>query len=162
MALGNLNLNNLDAALLLAWLLISIFWNKAAIIMLLELSAYTAIQATTETDFQAFIICSTLYFWICTTNIRFQKEFLQAFTAFGVVYFIGAIDHFIYSHLHYDTQLDRIQPYLVTIINAYVLAYLLSGGRRDNVVGLANYCLKRLRWVKLHLLSCNQNKSVTK
>lgn len=162
MELGNVTVSNYTAALLSIWIAIAIFWNSRAFYILATLVIYTAIQAITQTDFQAFIICSTLYFWICTTNIKLSKEFLQAFTAFGVVYFMGAIDHFIYSHLHYDTQLDRIQPYLVTIINAYVLAYLLSGGRRDNVVGLANYCLKRLRWVKLHLLSCNQNKSVTK
>lgn len=162
MVLGNLSLNNYDVALLTTWLLIAVFWNSRAFYILATLVTYTAVQAVTETDFQAFIICSTLYFWICTTNIKLSKEFLQAFTAFGVVYFMGAIDHFIYSHLHYDTQFDRIQPYLVTIINSYVLAYLFSGGRRDNVVGLADYCLKRLRWVKLHLLSCNQNKIVTK
>jgi len=152
MALGNLNVSNYTFALCVLWLLISILWNRSAFIMLATICVYTAIGALTKTDFQAFIICSTLYFFICSINIKISLEFYKAFTCFGVVYFIGAIDHFIYSHMHFDTKFDRIQPYLITIINAYVLAYLLSGGRRDNVYGFTDYCAKCYSWCKLHLL----------
>lgn len=158
MALGNLTVNSHDIALLSIWLLIALFWNVRAFVMIASLSIYTVTQAVTATDFQAFIICSMLYFWICTTNIINQKEFLQAFTAFGTVYFIGAIDHFTYSHLHYDTKFDVNQPYFIVAINAYVLAYLISGGRRDNAVGFINDCAKLLLWFKLHLLPSKKNK----
>lgn len=121
--------------------------------MVISLVAYTAIQAATETDFKAFILCSIIYFAVSSANIKLSKEFRTAFMLFGVVYFIGAIDHFSYSHLLIDTKFDRIQPYLITSINAYVLAYLLGGGRRDNVHGLARYCAKRINWYKLHISS---------
>ena len=153
MQLGNLSVSNYTIALLLVWLLIALCWNARAFIMLVSLSLYTAIQAVTTTDFQAFIICSTLYFIVSSANIKLSAEFRKAFLCFGVVYFIGAIDHFTYSHLHINTHFDRIQPYLITIINAYVLAYLLGGWRRDNVYGFAHYCAQRLNWYKLHLPS---------
>lgn len=153
MVLANLIVNNHDLCLLLVWCLIALCWNAGAFIMLATLMLYTTIQALTNTDFQAFVICSTAYFVVSSANIKLSKEFRQAFIAFGVVYFIGAIDHFSYSHLLIDTKFDRIQPYLITSINAYVLAYLLSGGRRDNVHGLAHYCAKRINWYKLHISS---------
>ena len=151
----NLNqlINSFDSALLLIWLLIGLSWNARAFIVASSLGAYLLIHSVTNTDFETFIICSTLYFIVSSANIKLSSEFRKAFLCFGVVYFIGAIDHFTYSHLHIDTKFDRIQPYLITIINAYVLAYLLGGWRRDNVYGLAHYCAKRLDWYKLHLPS---------
>lgn len=153
MEIGNVTVSSFTITLLLTWLAIALCWNGRALLMLASLLLYTAIQAITITDFQAFVICSTAYFVVSSANIKLSKEFRQAFIAFGVVYFIGAIDHFSYSHLLIDTKFDRIQPYLITFINAYVLAYLLGGGRRDNVHGLAHYCAKRINWYKLHLPS---------
>ena len=153
MEIGNVTVSSFTITLLLTWLAIALCWNSRALLMLASLLLYTAIQAVTITDFQAFVICSIAYFVVSSANIKLSKEFRQAFIAFGVVYFIGAIDHFSYSHLLIDTKFDRIQPYLITFINAYVLAYLLGGGRRDNVHGLAHYCAKRINWYKLHLPS---------
>lgn len=153
MEIGNVIVSSFTACLLLVWCIIALCWNAGAFIMLATLLLYTTIQALTVTDFQAFVICSTLYFVVSATNEKLSKEFQQAFVAFGVVYFIGAIDHFSYSHLLIDTKFDRIQPYLITSINAYVLAYLLSGGRRDNVHGFAHYCAQCVNWYKLHIPS---------
>lgn len=152
MQIGNLSVSNYTIALLLIWLLIAVFWNVRALIIAATLVLYTLIQAVTPTDFAAFIICSTLYFLTASANIKLSSEYRKAFIAFGVIYLIGSIDHFTYSHLHINTQFDRIQPYLLTIINAYVLAYLLGGGRLQGVHGLAFYCAKCLPWYKLHSL----------
>ena len=151
MVLGNLSVSNYTIALLLIWLLIALCWNVRALIIAATLVSYTLIQAITPTDFAAFIICSTLYFFTASANIKLSSEYRKAFIAFGVIYLIGSIDHFAYSHLHVDTGFDKVQPYLLTIINAYVLAYLLSGGRLQGVHGLAYYCIKRLHWYKLHI-----------
>lgn len=151
MVLGNLNVSSYTIALLLIWLFIAAFWNVRAFIIAATLVSYTAIQAITPTDFAAFIICSTLYFFISSSNIKLSSEYRKAFIAFGVIYLIGSIDHFTYSHLRIDTKFDRIQPYLITIINAYVLAYLFGGGRLQGVHGLVYYCIKRLHWYKLHI-----------
>lgn len=151
MEILNLTVNNQDIALLLIWLLIALCWNVRALIIAATLVSYTLIQAITPTDFAAFIICSTLYFFTASLNIKLSSEYRKAFIAFGVIYLLGSIDHFTYSHLRIDTKFDRIQPYLLTIINAYVLAYLFGGGRLQGVHGLAYYCIKRLRWYKLHI-----------
>ena len=151
MVLGNLNVSNYTIALLLIWLLIALCWNVRALIIAVTLVLYTAIQALTPTDFAAFIICSTLYFFAASANIKLSSEYRKAFIAFGVIYLLGSIDHFTYSHLRINTQFDRVQPYLLTIINAYVLAYLFGGGRLQGVHGLAYYCIKRLHWYKLHI-----------
>jgi hypothetical protein len=144
-------INNLDVALLSVWLLIAMFWNVRALIILISLCCYLAAHFFTPTDFDTFIICSTLYFTTASLNIKLSFEYRKAFIAFGVIYLLGSIDHFTYSHLHINTQFDRLQPYLLTIINAYVLAYLLSGGRLQGVHGLAYSCFRCVQWFKLHL-----------
>lgn len=144
-------INNLDVALLSVWLLIAMLWNVRALIILISLCCYLAIHFFTPTDFDTFIICSTLYFTTASLNIKLSFEYRKAFIAFGVIYLLGSIDHFTYSHLHINTQFDRLQPYLLTIINAYVLAYLLSGGRLQGVHGLAYSCFRCVQWFKLHL-----------
>lgn len=97
-----------------------------------------ATQALTQTNFSAYLACSALYFYFAQSNIKFLSTFRKAFIAFGVVYFIGAIDQAIYYHFDYDTYFDRMQPYLITIINAYVLASLIDGGGKQDA-GLADY-----------------------
>lgn len=148
-------INNFDIALLLIWLLISFFWNVRALVIAASLGFYLLMHVVTPADFDKFIICSTLYFFTASANIKLSSEYRKAFIAFGVIYLIGSIDHFTYSHLHVDTGFDKVQPYLITIINAYVLAYLLGGGRLQGVHGLAFYCAKCLPWYKLHSLRNN-------
>lgn len=151
MVLGNLSVSNYTIALLLIWLLIALFWNVRAFVIAATLVTYTLIQATTNTDFDAFIVCATLYFYFASANIKLSYEYRKAFISFGVIYLLGSIDHFIYSHLHVNTQFDVIQPYFLTAVNAYVLAYLLSGGRLQGVHGFAYYCAGFAQWCKLHL-----------
>jgi hypothetical protein len=119
--------------------------------MLVSMVGYLLAQYSTPTNFSAFIICSIAFFYLSTLNVRFPLEFRKAFIAFGVVYFIGAIDQFIYYHFDTDTKFDRVQPYLIIIINAYVLWYLFSDWRRDNADGIPRYCAKCCDWVKLHI-----------
>jgi hypothetical protein len=139
-----------DAVLFVVWCLISAL-NKKALIMAATLACYYAAQYSTPTNFAAFILCSIAFFYLSTLNVRFPLEFRKAFIAFGVVYFIGAVDQFLYYHFEVDTKFDRIQPYLITAVNAYVLAYLFSDWRRDNADGIPRYCAKCRGWVKLHI-----------
>ena len=137
MQLGNLSVNSFDLSLLIVWAALSLY-NSASLVMVLELLTYTSIQALTQTNFTALLACSALYFYFAQSNIKFLSTFRKAFIAFGVVYFIGAIDQSIYYHLDFDTYFDRIQPYLITVINAYVLASLIDGGGKQDA-GLADY-----------------------
>lgn len=120
--------------------------------MAATLACYYAAQYSTPTNFAAFILCSTAFFYL-SLNIKFPLEFRKAFIAFGVVYFIGAVDQFLYYHFDVDTKFDKVQPYLITAVNAYVLAYLLSDWRRNNADGIPRYCDKWRNWVKLHISS---------
>lgn len=115
--------------------------------MLLSIIAYLSIQLVTATNFHAFLLISSLYFYLSQSNIKFLSAFRKAFICFGVVYFLGAIDQAIYYHFEFDTYFDRIQPYLVTTVNAYVLALLLGGGGKQDA-GLANYVTAAFnRWL---------------
>jgi len=151
MELVSQQVSNYTLALALIWLLIGLLLNVRAFIILSTLIFYTLLHITLPTDFDKFVICSILYFHFSSSNIKLSSEYRKAFIAFGVIYLIGSIDHFSYTHLHIDTKFDRIQPYLITIINAYVLAYLLGGGRLQGVHGLVYYCIQRIRWYKLHI-----------
>ena len=145
-------ITDFDIVLFVAWCLISAL-NKKALIMAATLACYYAAQYSTPTNFAAFILCSNAFFYLSTLNIRFSLEFRKAFIAFGVVYFIGAVDQFLYYHFDVDTKFDKVQPYLITAVNAYVLAYLFSDWRRNNADGIPRYCDKWRNWVKLHISS---------
>lgn len=99
--------------------------------MLIALLIYTCINALTTYNFSGFLITSALFFMASVSKINFSSQFRKAFIAFGFIYFIGATDQAIYYHVEVDTYFDRIQPYLVTAINAYLLVHLLSDGGRQ-------------------------------
>ena len=137
MQVGNLSVSNFFFFMVVMWAILCLH-NRQSSMMLVSLLSYEAIQAVTTTNFTAYLACSTLYFYFAQSNIKFLSTFRKAFIAFGVVYFIGAIDQAIYYHFDYDTYFDRMQPYLITIINAYVLASLIDGGGKQDA-GLADY-----------------------
>ena len=134
--------------MLVVWCLVSIR-NKHALIMAAALIAYTAINAATETNFCGFLITSAMFFILAAVNIRIPSEIRQAFVCFALVYLIGAADQAMYYHLDIDMLFDRIQPYLVTSVNAYVLAYLVSRGGREgakhNGLHIASFCRRCFR-----------------
>lgn len=149
MELGNLLVSNFTICMLIMWLILALH-NRQSLVMLATLVAYIAIQATTATNFHAFLLTSSLYFCFAQANIKFLSAFRKAFISFGVVYFLGAIDQAVYYHFDLDTYFDRIQPYLVTMVNAYVLALLIGGGGKqdagfaDYVTAAFNRCIARL------------------
>lgn len=140
--------NNFDLAMLAVWLLVSLR-NKQSLLMLFCLVAYLYIQAATETNFCGFLITSAMFFILAAVNIRIPSEIRQAFVCFALVYLIGAADQAMYYHLDIDMLFDRIQPYLVTATNAYVLAYLVSRGGREgakhNGLHIAAFCRRFFR-----------------
>ena len=138
-------------SLALVWLIIGIALNAKALYILASLILYWLIQNATDRNFDAFISCSALYFFSSYQSfIKIPLGLRFAFICFGVVYLIGSVDQFMSYHFDVDTKFDRIQPYFVTMINAYVLAYLLGDWRRGDGVGFAHYCADRIRWYKMH------------
>jgi hypothetical protein len=142
--------NNFDIALLAIWFLVSL-WRIRALIIVVAISTYICIQSCTETNFSAFVICSTIYFSLASANIKLPSGIRKAFIAFGVVYFMGAIDQFSNYHYEFDTGFDRWQPHLLAAIHAYVMADLFGDWRRGNADGLCFYGGKWFYWCKLHL-----------
>ena len=134
--------------MLVVWLLVSAF-NKRALIMFYALLVYTCINALTTVNFTGFLITSTLFFVAAVSKINLSLQFRKAFLCFGVVYFIGAADQAIYYHIEIDTFFDRVQPYLITAINAYLLVYLLSDGGRQsakhNGMWITSFCRRIFR-----------------
>lgn len=146
MQVGNLNVNNYDLTLAVLWCAIALL-NGRALIMLASLAAYIVIQAVTATDFQAFLIVSAFYFYCAQANIKNLSTFRAIFLCFGAVYFLGAIDQAVYYHFDLDTHFDRMQPYLITLINAYALATLIGGGGKQDA-GLIDYISANcMRWL---------------
>ena len=146
--LNGLAVSNFDIAMLVAWCLVSAR-NSKALIMIICLIAYTLIQAISPYNFSDYLITSILFFVASAANINLSSQFRKAFWCFGAVYFIGAADQSVHYHIEIDTYFDRIQPYLVTVINAYLLAYLLSDGGRQgaefNGMRAAAFCRRLFR-----------------
>lgn len=145
MQVASLTVNNYDIMLAVLWGLIALH-NSKSLIMLLTLLAYLLIQSVTTTNFQAFIVISSAYFYFAQLGIKNLSSFRRVFLCFGVVYFLGAIDQSLYYHLDVNTFFDRIQPYLITIINAYAMAGLIGGGGRQDA-GFVDYIARHcVRW----------------
>jgi len=144
----NVYANNFDLAMLVVWSIIGLH-NRQSFFMAALLLSYLYIQSVTSTNFCGFLIASAMFFSIAIINIRIPSEFRQAFIFFGAVYFLGAADQAIYYHTEVDMFFDRIQPYLITAINAYLLAYLISGGGREgakhNGLHIASFCRRIFR-----------------
>lgn len=130
LTVGSLTVSSFTIAMFVIWCIASTF-NKRAVVMILALLIYTAVNAITTTDFIGFIVTSILFFAASSANINISSQFRKAFICFGVVYFIGAADQAIYYHIDFDTHFDKIMPYLVTVINAFLLAHLLSDGGKQ-------------------------------
>jgi len=128
--LGNLPVSSFTALMLVVWCLVSIR-NKRALIMIYALLIYTCINAITTTNFSGFLITSALFLVASISNINLSSQFRKAFLCFGFVYFIGAVDQAIYYHIEVNAYFDVIQPYIITAINAYLLAHLLSNGGKQ-------------------------------
>ena len=121
--------------------------------MFFALVIYTAVNSSTSTNFSGFTITSAPFFTASASNISISSKLRKAFLLFGFVYFIGAIDQAVYYHIDIDTRFDRIQPYLVTAINAFVLASLLSDGGREGAGTngmLSSALCRRLFRLSLH------------
>lgn len=146
MQVGNLSVSNFTLFLAVLWCLAALL-NGRALIMLATLAVYTTIQAITFTNFHAFLIVSALYFYCAQVNIKNLSSFRTIFLCFGAVYFLGSIDQAVYYHFDFDTYFDRMQPYLITLINAYALATLISGGGKQDA-GLIDYIAANcMRWL---------------
>lgn len=146
MLVGNLNVSNFTLFLAVLWCVVALL-NGRALIMLASLAIYTGIQAITATNFQAFLIVSAFYFYCAQANIKNLSTFRAIFLCFGAVYFLGAIDQAVYYHFDLDTHFDRMQPYLITLINAYALAILIGGGGKQDA-GLIDYISANcMRWL---------------
>lgn len=145
MQIQNLSVNSFDISLMAVWAAL-LPYNPAAAVMVIDFAAYASIQAITATNFQAFLICSTLYFYFAQSYIKFLSTFRKPFLCFGAVYFIGAIDQAIYYHFEFDTFFDRIQPYLIITINAYILAMLINGGGKQDAGFVNNIAMAFRRW----------------
>lgn len=148
LSLNGLVISNFDIAMLVVWCLVSIR-NKRAIIMATAVVIYTLVQAISPYNFPDFLTTSILFLVASVTNISLSSQFRKAFLCFGAVYFIGAVDQAIYYHVEVDTYFDRIQPYLVTAINAYLLAHLLSDGGKQGAnsygVRATTFCRRYFR-----------------
>ena len=160
MVLANLTVSNFTLLLAVLWCLIALL-NGKSLIMLLSLVGYTLIQAYTTTDFHAFIICSVLYFYFSQSSIKSISCFRKVFFCFGAVYFVGAVDQAVYFHLSVDLKFDVLMPYLITIINAYVVAALISmSGGRDarHSRNIRDYCKRRADGLSLLQTSQQDNR----
>ena len=148
LSLNGLAISNFDIAMLVVWCLVSIR-NKQALIMAVAVAIYTLVQSISPYNFPDFLTTSALFFVASVANIKLSSQFRKAFLCFGAVYFIGAADQAIYYHTEINTYFDVAQPYLVTAINAYLLAYLIGSGGKQGAgyhgVRAAAFCRRLFR-----------------
>ena len=149
--LGNLSVNNIDIIVFGAYVLMFLV-NRNAFASILLMSVYVAVHATPYRSFYCYIACAMVYFISSVINIRILIEIRQAFTCFGVIYLLSAVDNFVSYHFAVDTEMDKLLKPAVIITNAYVLACLFGDWRRNNATGLYHACAWLWGWYKMHPL----------
>jgi len=148
---GHLSVNELDLILLTTYALLVLI-NSRALLPIAELCAYVWIHALPIRNFDAYIICCMIAFFICRININIPSEIRKAFAAFGVVYLLSAADNFLSYHLEIGTAADLVLKPAIVAINAYLLAFLFNDWRRGNACGFINYFAIGLLRCKIYFI----------
>ena len=132
-----LDLNASEVDLLkLAAFIAACFINRAAIIVLAFQLADVALFAISQTGLIACLSLAALYSINSIVNIRIKSEIRQGLICLGAVYWLGAVD---YWYTDETTIFFVLFPYLITLIDVYILWHL-AGGLKNGIHSPVGNC----------------------
>ena len=131
----NLTASDIDLMFLAAFIA-ACFINRAAIIVLAFQLADVALFAISETGLIACLSLATLYSINSIVNIRIKSEIRQGLICLGAVYWLGAVDYWYTDEI---TIFFVLFPYLITLIDVYILWHLV-GGLRNGIHSPVGNC----------------------
>jgi hypothetical protein len=106
------------------------FVNRQAVIVLLFMLLAEPLFYFSEKDFQFNIYASILYALNAIVFIKFSYEIRQALICTAMLYWLCAVDAFLHP---YETLLYQLMPWVLAVIDCYILCKLLNIGGRQIV-----------------------------
>lgn len=126
-------LNSTDLAFYGLWFLLA-FVNRQAFLMIACLFFYHVFYFSFAHNKESFICTALMFSLLSITEINIKSEIRQIFLAFSFVYWLSAVDEFLFYVLGLETGLRFYRPYIITILNGLIAAYLWAN-RRPNLNG---------------------------
>jgi hypothetical protein len=143
----------------IVWLLLS-FFNRQALLLLACLFVYHVFYFSFKFNFEPFILMSMTFSWLTVAEINIKSKVRHVFACFSLLYWLSAVDEFLFYKLGLETGLRFARPYIVIILNAYLITILFQD-KRPNLNGtiskyfanfgftnLFNFLLARLQTAK--------------
>ena len=109
------------------------FINRQAIVILIAHVILEAIFFSTDSGFAVSLLSSALYFIVAASNINLKSEIRQALWLLGCLYWLAALDYYVADTV---TYFYIIFPWLINMVDAYIIYYLFGGGRA--IVGITS------------------------
>ena len=101
-------------------------WRAMFVTALFYLSSYIFTLEITGAEYSFLIV---LLYCFAATNIKFKSEIRQALWAIAALNWLCMID---YAYFPYETMFYHAYPFLIHVIDCYIIYHLLShGGRQD-------------------------------
>jgi hypothetical protein len=113
------------------------FVNRQAALILIAFAVERFIFKSTDSGLFASIWQSIIYFLIATVNIKLLSEIRLAFLCLGCLYWLAAIDYYVFE---YATYFYNLMPTLINLVDLYLLYLLIKKGRNIARNNDAAYC----------------------
>ena len=117
----------------LAAFIAAFFINRQALALIAAHLAWELIYISTDSGFAVSLLSSALYFIVAASNINLKSEIRHAIWLLGCLYWLAALDYYVADTV---TYFYIIFPWLINMVDAYIIYHLMGGGRA--IVGITS------------------------
>lgn len=119
------------------------------------LGYHAALLATNDPVYFNALI-STAFFTMYAIKIKLKSYLYKAFIMFGVLYWLAAVDSFLWSLSSLQTPYMEFLPWFISAVNLYVIAHIAGGIARDRRHSYFNSAVRRLQFNKTNRADYHQ------
>lgn len=123
------------------WLIVTAC-NRQGFICCLLLVYYIFLSYATTSNFYLFLFASLAHFIASSAKIQILSNIRKALFLQGCIFYIAAFDKMMFYSFDLITNFKEIRPYLITVLDFYII-FILTRGRID---GLRCVLANRIRY----------------
>lgn len=136
-----------DVFMMAVWLIVTAC-NRQGFICCLLLVYYIFLFHVAPSNFHLFLSVAVAHFLASASKIQILSTIRKVLFIQGCIFYIAAIDKMMLYNFHFITNFKQVRPYLITVLDFYIIL-ILTRGRIDGL-----RCLLA-NWVR-HGLLCVQ------
>lgn len=120
-----------DVFMMAVWLIVTAC-NRQGFICCLLLVYYIFIFHIAPSNFHLFLLAAIAHFLASASNIRILSIIRKVLFIQGCIFYIAAIDKSIYYNFNLASNFKEIRPYLITVLDFYIIL-IITRGRIDGI-----------------------------